>query len=444
MPSLSRQLRSMATATYKYVILGAGNSAGYAARQFVQDGSLKPNDLCLVGAEPYHPYERPALSKAVLMKKAVRLPGFHTCVGGGGDRQAPEWYQEHGIVTVLGKPVVAVDAANKQLTLEDGQLITASHALILATGADPIKLTRTEGHNLNGIHYLRDNDQAVALYDALQANIGKTVIVVGGGYIGMEVSAAALSVGCKVKMIFPEAHIMPRLFTPEIAVHYEKVYEEKGAVLLKNGRLCKAFLGDDDGNIRGVRMCQNGQGDIEEEGSLVVVGVGARPTTALYKDQLEMDERGGIVVDSSLKTSVDGVYAIGDIATFPLKIYNDRPVRVEHVKNARQSAAHAVKAIVTPAADPYDYLPYFYSRVFHLSWQFYGDNVGECIVVGDFNPQLLAVWVQEDGNVKGIFMESPSAEDSGNMTKIAREGKIIDKDEFKKSSSVEDAWKLLL
>lgn len=433
----------MVAETYKYMIIGAGNAAGYAARQFIQLGKLKPNDLCLVGAEPVLPYERPALSKAVLVNDKVRLPGFHTCVGGGGERQTPDWYENNGIATRLGKSVTAFDAASKSVTLESGDTISATDAVILATGADPIRLTRTEGHDLNGIHYLRNYADATALYDTLQANVGKTVIVVGGGYIGLEVTAAAITVGCKVKMVFPEEHIMPRLFTPEIAKYYEDVYREKGVVLLNNGRLCKAFLGDENGNVRGVKICHNGQEEVEEEGSLVVVGVGARATTGLYSEQLNMDERGGVVVDGTLKTSANGVYAVGDIATFPLKMYDNRPCRMEHVQNARNSAAHAVSAIVEGSSEPYDYLPYFYSRVFNLSWQFFGDNVGECSVVGDFDPQLLAIW-SEGGKLKGVFMESPSEDDTANMKKVALEQPSVDADAFRKCESVEAAWKMLL
>lgn len=428
---------------YKYLIVGAGNAAGYAARAFAAAG-ITQNTLCLIGSEPVAPYERPALSKAVLMKAAVRLPGFHTCVGGGGDRQPPEWYTDNGIDLKLGTRVTDIDVNAKTITLSDGSTLTASEALILATGAEPIRLTKTPGHDLKGVMYLRDNDDALALYDALQTNIGKNVIVVGGGYIGMEVAAAALTVGCKVTMVFPEEHIMPRLFTPEIAKHYEKVYVEKGATLLKNGRLCKSFLGGDDGNVRGIITCQNGVQDQEVEGSLVVVGVGARPTTQLYQGKLDTDERGGVKVDGTMQTSANGVYAIGDIATFPLKMYGDRPVRVEHVQNARESAAHAVNAIVSGKKDPYDYLPYFYSRVFDLSWQFFGDNVGECLVCGDFDPKLLAIWVEAGSLVKGIFMEHPSAEDTANMKTIARDGCTVDVEAFKKCKTAEEGWALLL
>ncbi|KAI0558339.1 Pyridine nucleotide-disulfide oxidoreductase [Gracilaria domingensis] len=441
---LSAQIRSMASAasTFKYIILGAGNAAGYAARQFVEMG-LQPGELCLIGSEPYFPYERPALSKGVLMNPKARLPGFHTCVGSGGDRQPPEWYEQHGIAAKLGKPVVKFDAASKSVVIEGDETVSATDAIILATGAQPIRLTKTEGHHLKGIHYLRENDEGVALAEALDANKGKQIIVVGGGYIGMEVAAAAMTVGCQVKLVFPEEHIMPRLFTPEIAVHYEKVYKDKGAIFLNNGRLCKAFLGDADGHVRGAMICQKTAGDLEEDGSLIVVGVGARPETELYKGQLLMDERGGVITDATLKTSADGVYAVGDIANYPLKMYGNRPQRTEHVQNARETAMHAVKAIMTNSTEAYDYLPYFYSRVFDLSWQFFGDNVGECVVVGDFDPQLLAVWV-ENGKLLGVFMEHPSAEDTANMKVVARSQPAVDAEALGKCTSVQEAWKMIL
>lgn len=428
---------------YKYLIVGAGNAAGYAARAFAAS-ELAKDSLCLIGAEPVAPYERPALSKAVLVKAAVRLPGFHTSVGGGGERQTPEWYAEHGINIKLGTRVTDIDVNEKKVTLDDGSSLSASEAVILATGAEPIRLTRTPGHDLNGVLYLRDNDDALKLYDALQANIGKNVIIVGGGYIGMEVAAAALTVGCKATMVYPEEHIMPRLFTPEIAEHYEKVYIEKGATLLKNGRLCKQFLGDDNGNVRGIICCHNNTSDEEVEGSLVIVGVGARPTTQLFNGKLNMDERGGVIVDSTMKTSADGIYAIGDIATFPLKMYGDRPARMEHVQNARDSAAHAVNAIVSGSKEAYDYLPYFYSRVFDLSWQFFGDNAGDCLVCGDFDPKLLAIWVDATSNVKGIFMEHPSEEDTANMKTIARDGCTVDVEAYKNCKTAEEGWALLV
>jgi monodehydroascorbate reductase (NADH) len=155
-----------------------------------------------------------------------------------------------------------------------------------------------------------------------------------------------------------------------------------------------------------------------------------------------MDKQGGVVVDCTLKTSVDGVYAVGDIATFPLKMYGGRPTRVEHVTNARMTAAHAVRAAVSGSKDEYDYLPYFYSRVFGLSWQFFGDNVGDCVVVGDFDPTLAAFWIK-DGKVVGVFCESPSDENTASMKKVAVSQPSGDADKLKAANSVDAAFAML-
>ncbi|KAJ1418850.1 hypothetical protein SESBI_15447 [Sesbania bispinosa] len=122
-------------------------------------------------------------------------------------------------------------------------------------------------------------------------------------------------------------------------------------------------------------------GRVLEADVVVVVSVGGRPLTTLFKGQVE-EEKGGIKTDSFSKTSIPDVYAVGDVATFPLKLYGELR-RVEHVNHSRKSAEHAVKAIKATEDGKtveYDYLPYFYSRAFDLSWQFYGDNVGESAV----------------------------------------------------------------
>jgi monodehydroascorbate reductase (NADH) len=430
--------------TFKYVYLGAGNSAGYAAKALAEmPGEHLSAGLALVGAENELPYERPALSKAVLFNESVRLPGFSACVGGGGEKQGVDWYKDHSVTTLLGETVTEVDLATKTLTTASGKTIVAEEALFLATGASPIRLDKMPGGTLDNVVYLREYSDALQLYDLLHANKETPILVVGGGYIGLEVAAAAATVGCAdVTMIFPEEHVMPRLFTPEIAAYYEKAYNDKGVNLLKSGRVCKAFVDDGCGAVKAATICSSDGEESDVPAKLVVVGIGARPNTQLFKGQLDMDKQGGVVVDCTLKTSVDGVYAVGDIATFPLKMYGGRPTRVEHVTNARMTAAHAVRAAVSGSKDEYDYLPYFYSRVFGLSWQFFGDNVGDCVVVGDFDPTLAAFWIK-DGKVVGVFCESPSDENTASMKRVAVSQPSGDADKLKAANSVDAAFAML-
>eukprot|EP00186_Timspurckia_oligopyrenoides_P001669 CAMPEP_0182451164 /NCGR_PEP_ID=MMETSP1172-20130603/43570_1 /TAXON_ID=708627 /ORGANISM="Timspurckia oligopyrenoides, Strain CCMP3278" /LENGTH=441 /DNA_ID=CAMNT_0024648913 /DNA_START=281 /DNA_END=1606 /DNA_ORIENTATION=+ len=428
---------------YPYVVVGGGVAAGYAAKEFVAQG-VEKDSVLIVSKEAVAPYERPALSKAFLFADPpARLPGFHTSVGGGGERQAPEWYVEKGIHLLLDTEVSAVDVASKSITTGGGSKISADN-LILATGASPVQLTMLPGSDLEGIYTLREYADGLELYDALKANEGKTVAVIGGGYIGMEVGAAAALMGVKVKMIFPEEHMMPRLFTAGIASKYEDVYRKKGIELLNKGRVCKEFVGV-DGKVTGVTVCKDDKMETVAC-DLVVVGVGARPNTSLITDQLEM-ENGGVKVDSTMQSSVPGVYAVGDISSFGLSMYEGRRTRMEHVAHARASAACAVRSAMSKPQQPYDYLPYFYSRVFDLSWQFFGDSPpvsDKCytVEIGEMNPQLLCVWVEHDKAV-GVFIEAPSAEDTTTARKIATARPTITKEKLESAASVADALSVL-
>lgn len=173
----------------------------------------------------------------------------------------------------------------------------------------------------------------------------------------------------------------------------------------------------------------------ELEADIVVVGVGGRPLTGLFKGQLE-EEKGGIKTDGFFSTSAPDVYAVGDVATFPMKIYGDIR-RVEHVDHARKSAAQAVQAIKAKeegkSVEEYDYLPYFYSRSFDLSWQFYGDNVGEAVIFGDNNPAIPkakfgSYWIK-DGRVVGVFLENGTPEENKAIAKLARVQPLVESKE---------------
>eukprot|EP00270_Netrium_digitus_P000290 TRINITY_DN1027_c0_g1_i1.p1 TRINITY_DN1027_c0_g1~~TRINITY_DN1027_c0_g1_i1.p1 ORF type:complete len:433 (+),score=147.81 TRINITY_DN1027_c0_g1_i1:135-1433(+) len=407
--------------SYKFVILGGGVAAGYAADEFVK-GGISPGQLAIVSKEAVAPYERPALSKAYLFPESpARLPGFHTTVGSGGERHLPEWYAEKGIDLLLGKEVTAIDLDSKVLTVKDGEPVTYE-TLIVATGATTIKLSDfgTPGADAKGIFYLREIDEADQLYATIKAKPGAKAVVVGGGYIGLEIGAVLNKNGIDTTLVYPEPFCMPRLFTSEIADFYESYYKTKGVTIIK-GTVVTGFEVDESGQVKAAKL-KDGR---VLSADIVVVGVGARPNTGLLKNSLTL-EKGGFKVDANFLSSRPGVYAVGDVATFPLKLYGDLR-RVEHVDHARKSAIQAVKAILAAEkgeeVPAYDYLPYFYSRVFDLSWQFYGDNKGEKVVVyGREDPtskKFGAYWVNE-GKVFGTFLEGGSPEENAAIAKAAR------------------------
>ncbi|XP_024032989.1 monodehydroascorbate reductase isoform X3 [Morus notabilis] len=412
----------MAEKSFKYVIVGGGVAAGYAAREFAKQG-VKPGELAIISKEAVAPYERPALSKAYLFPESpARLPGFHVCVGSGGERLLTEWYKENGIELILSTEIVKADLAGKTLISAAGESFKYQ-ILIIATGSTVIRLADfgVQGADAKNIFYLREIDDADKLVEAIRAKKNGKAVIVGGGYIGLELGAALRINNLEVSMVYPEPWCMPRLFTSGIAAFYESYYANKGIKIIK-GTVAVGFSANEKGEVTEVKL----KDGTVLEADIVVVGVGGRPLTTLFKGQVE-EEKGGIKTDAFFKTSVPNVYAVGDVATFPLKLYNELR-RVEHVDHSRKSAEQAVKAIkasegVGPVEE-YDYLPYFYSRAFDLSWQFYGDNVGEPVLFGDNNPasakpKFGSYWIK-DGKVVGAFLEGGNPDENKAIAKVAR------------------------
>ncbi|KAM1544347.1 hypothetical protein ACFX10_044822 [Malus domestica] len=385
---------------FVYVILGGGVAAGYAALEFTKRG-ISHGELCIISEESVPPYERPALSKGFLLPEApARLPSFHTCVGANEERLTPEWYKEHGIELVIGTQVKSVDVRRKTLLAGSGETISYK-VLIIATGARALKLEEfgVKGSDSGNVCYLRDLADANRLVDLMESSSGGNAIVIGGGYIGMECAASLVINRMNVTMVFPEEHCMARLFTPKIASFYEEFYKSKGvkkvtAVNLRDGSSLPA--------------------------DVVVVGIGIRPNKSLFEGQLTL-EKGGIKVNGKMQSSNSSVYAVGDVATFPVKVFGESR-RLEHVDSARKSARHAVTAIMERnQVDEFDYLPFFYSRIFTLSWQFYGDNAGDVVHFGDFSGGTFgAYWVRK-GQLVGSFLEGGTKEEYEAIAKATRQ-----------------------
>ena len=438
----------------KIVVVGGGVSAGYFARAIVAAG--RGADLTIISAEPVAPYERPALTKAVLHAESpARLPGFHTCVGGGGERQTEAWYADKGVTLRLGTRVVGWDASSRTVTADDGA-VTPYDALVVAIGCTALRLPEAIGGSLPGVHYVRDNADALALSDAMAT--AKAPVVIGGGYIGLEAAAALAARGLNPRVVLMEPHTMARLWTPEVAAKYEALYESKGVVFHRGARVKRVVAGA-DGRVDGVEL---------EDGAvlpadLVVVGVGAGAPSAPFdalRTTPDPKRPGGIAVDhifaaSGADIAPRSVFAVGDVAAFPARdgvSAAPSPTRVEHVAHARASAAHCARAVLDDKFEaPYEYLPFFYSRVFEqkdqpraVNWAFWGFNRGECVAVGDFAPSMAAFWVDEaDGKVAGVMVESCSDAERDAAKRAAASRTTVDIAALRKCASVAEAFALI-
>eukprot|EP00418_Pyrodinium_bahamense_P074818 CAMPEP_0179079506 /NCGR_PEP_ID=MMETSP0796-20121207/35677_1 /TAXON_ID=73915 /ORGANISM="Pyrodinium bahamense, Strain pbaha01" /LENGTH=426 /DNA_ID=CAMNT_0020776843 /DNA_START=32 /DNA_END=1312 /DNA_ORIENTATION=+ len=405
--------------SFEYLILGGGNAAGYACRELAAQG-VAAGKVGIISAEAVPPYERPALTKAYLhpptAKVRARLPGFHTCVGGGGDRQTAEWYAEKGMTFVQGKGS-AVDLAAKAVKV--GEDAVTYDKLFIATGARPLRVSAfgVKGDDLQNVFYVREEPDAAALVKALEAlgGAGKAVVV-GGGYIGLECAAALVGWGVDITMVFPEANCMPRLFNAELGKWLEDEYIARGVKIVK-GDLVTEFLAE-GAAVAGVQL-KSGQ---TLPCNVAVVGVGATPNVE-FCTGLAMD-KGGFAVDASMKTSDPNVFAIGDVCAFP-SAYGGLS-RCEHVDHARKSAKQAVQAALGLSPEPYQYLPYFYSRLFEYTdspivFNFFGDESGDCRVCSRGEKSVGAIWVKE-GKVTGALLmgsPGPSPDDQAKLREIA-------------------------
>ncbi|KAI3503451.1 hypothetical protein L1887_31892 [Cichorium endivia] len=414
---------------FRYVIIGGGVAAGYAALEFTKKG-VSHGELCIISDESVAPYERPALSKGFLNPETpARLPSFHTCVGANEERLTPNWYKEHGIELILENRVESADVRRKTLLTTTGETITYKF-LIIATGSRAVKLEEIGiiGSDAENVCYLRDLDDATKLVNMMRKCTGGNAIVVGGGYIGMECAASLVINKINVSMVFPGSYCMGRLFTPKIARYYEDFYKSKGINFIK-GTALSSFVFNSEGKVTGANL-KDGR---HLPTDMVVVGIGARPNTALFTGQLTF-EKGGIKVNNRLQSSNPSVYAVGDVASFPVKFSGDIR-RVEHVDAARRTARHAVSAIMEPKnTSEFDYLPFFYSRVFSLSWRFYGDNVGEVVHFGDFSGTKFGVYWVNNGCLVGCFLEGGGDDDYVAVAKaVGLKPVVVDMDELRRA-----------
>lgn len=425
---LSQHVKMLSTSgdmeKFSVVVIGGGNAAGYLANGLVESGFT--GSVAILSREPSAPYERPALTKAFLhpmdAKVRARLPGFHTCVGGGGDRHLPDWYAANNISLKLSTHATKLNTAEKSVIVKDkdGKESTVHYdKLVLATGARALthKDIRMENPQVSNVFTIREEKECLEMVKAFESGAFQKVAVVGGGYIGMEVSAALIGWGLEVTMVFPDSHLMTRLFPDQIAQVFESNFAARGIKITKKGAV--GFVGGAGDKVKGIVLSDGTQ----LEADAVVVGIGSRLNLELLEgNDIEMAQgrMGGVKVDDNFQTSDPSVYAIGDIAA----VHGEQ--RFEHVDFCRKSAAQAARALAGSPSDRFEYLPYFYSRLFEYSsapvvFQFYGNNnqSADVEVFGAYAdasvckadeklPVFGALW-HSAGKVEGIMLCNASA-----------------------------------
>jgi len=382
-----RKLESMSGS--KFAMVGGGMVAGYAAKQFVEMG-LRPGDLTVFSADTSIPYERPPLSKSFLSGKdteeSIRI-------------NPEDFYHGHGIEIRLNTRVARVDPSRKILKLQSGEEFEFEK-LILATGCRARTLT-IPGADLAGVHYLRTLDDSKGIRD--HAAGAKRAVVIGSGFIGMEVSSVLAQKGIETTMVMREDRVWKQFFAPEMSAFFEGYFAERG-VKFRKGAAIRQLRGQ--GNVESVELGDGTAISCE----MVVAGIGAEPVTELL-DGSGLELNNGVVTNEFLETSAPGILAAGDIANYPDVLFGKRR-RVEHWDNAVSQGQHCAKALMGDRA-PFRHVPYFFSDVFDLSYEFWGDTEDSTQIVYRGDPatnSFSAWWLKEKRLIAAFVMNRPGDE----------------------------------
>ena len=339
----------MAHHSARYVLVGGGLASATAAENIRKHDPEGP--IILIGSEKHLPYNRPPLSKEYLRGEAEAddvLP-VH-----------PEaWYAGSKVTLLTGTKATRADTAAKTLTLENGDTVSYEK-LLIATGSSPKKMDipGAAGPNVRMLRTWEDSD-------ALRAQLGQKIILVGGGYIGVEVAADFLTKGGQATIIEPTDHLWSKFASPQYGAFLKKKLEAAGA---------KIILGDEVTEITpaGVKT-KNGQ---TIDGDLVLVGVGVKPNLEFaLASGLEVDEKkNGILVNEYLETSAPDVYAAGDVAGFQDPVLG-KQWRVEHWNNAFWHGEIA-GANMAGQKIAYDHVANFFSDELDIHFELFGDPQG--------------------------------------------------------------------
>jgi 3-phenylpropionate/trans-cinnamate dioxygenase ferredoxin reductase subunit len=345
----------------RIIVAGAGHAAGQVLATLKQQKFA--GKIILIGDEPYLPYQRPPLSKKFL---SGEMPPERLYV------KPPGFYDDPQIELHLSTRITEINRDGHSVSTDAGGDISYDK-LILALGSRVRRLS-LPGAELAGVHYLRD----ISDVDGIRAEMeqGKRLVIVGAGYIGLEVAAVSRQLGLDVTVIEMAERVMSRVVSPEISDFYQIEHAGKG-VNLKLATGISAIHG-----TTRVESVETSDGE-QIAADLVVVGVGILPNTELAAEAgLEVND--GIVVDDRCQTSDPDVYAIGDCSTHPNSIY-DRQLRLESVQNALEQAKTAASNICGQEAH-YSEVPWFWSDQYDLKLQIAGLSQGYDSVVIRGNP----------------------------------------------------------
>ena len=389
-----------------FIIIGGGLAGASAAEELRKQGF--DGTIQLIGKEAHAPYIRPPLSKGYL-NGTEGLDAVYV--------HPDEWYAQNTIELLTGTKVFGVNAAAHEITVSGGK---PRHydKLLIATGSSPRLLT-IDGAELGGVHYLRTLDDSVALQKEIQGG-GRNLVLVGSGWIGMEVGATARTLGNDVTILERDPIPLANAIGDELGTMFADLHREHG-VVLRTSVVVDRIVGS-HGKVSGVAL---ERGEVVPA-DIVLIGVGAVPNVALADDAGLITEN-GIVVDQAMQTSDPDIFAAGDVANAFHPLVNMR-LRSEHWANALNEGPAAARGMLGQN-ESFENIPYFYTDQFDLGMEYsgYGPLTKGATVVyrGDrATRQFVAFWIHDDRVVAGMNVNVWDVNEQ--VQRIIREGKVVD------------------
>ncbi|VTZ49577.1 Putidaredoxin reductase CamA [Methylocella tundrae] len=390
-------------------IIGGGQAGAEAATLLRQNGHK--GRIILFGEEKHLPYMRPPLSKAYLAGEI------------GADAliyKAPVAYEKAGVELRLGERVAGIDREARRLRLESGESV-AYDKLVIAAGGRARELS-VPGAKLRNIFYLRTIADVELLQPQLQP--GRRLVIVGGGYVGLEFAAVAIKRGLRVTVLEGAPRVLARVTAPEVSAFYERFHRAAG-VEIRTGVAVSGFTPGPDGENVGAVQCGDG---LSVAADFVLVGIGLVPNTELAEEAgLVID--GGILVDDVSRTSDPDIFAIGDCAVHARHGFLQRKMRLESVPNALEQA-RTVAAVIAGKPAPAATAPWFWSDQYDLKLQMAGISEGydELAIRGSTEGSSFIAFYLKDGRVIAADAINRPAEFMASKRLIADRAKVSAKD----------------
>jgi 3-phenylpropionate/trans-cinnamate dioxygenase ferredoxin reductase subunit len=375
------------TGPRRVVLVGGGLAAAKTAQSLRKRGY--EGELSLLAAEAHRPYERPPLSKGYLTGASPRDDVFVHDTG---------WYAAQGVDLRTGSPVVALDRERREVRTASGERF-GYDAVLLATGAVPRRLP-VPGNDLDGVVTLRTLDDSEALRDRIARR--DPVVVVGGGWLGLETAAAARLAGCEVTVVEAAAQPLQRVLGPVVAPALTALHRDHG-VRFELAASLEALVGD--GAVEGVRLA----GGRVLPAATVLLATGVAPADELAR-AARLEVADGVVVGADLRTADPAVVAAGDVANAYHPVLR-RHVRFEHWANAVRQAPVAAAALVGEPR-PYERLPYAFSDQYDMSLEYVGapehPEQAQVVVRGSLaERRFVAFWLEGDRVRAGMSVDVP-------------------------------------